>query len=366
MKIIKTLLSYKADPNILRGDNVSPLDLAIENNAIDIASLLISKGSKYHGKPILEYAIQNNNDKLVKSCLQTGDDPNILIEDTPILHISCFHKNFTIVKELIEHGSDVNQINSSSKYLPTALMISCSQGNTKITKYLLSKGANPNININEHTALKCCCDSQSFSCFKLVLEHGGSPNEIISENNTSILHYAVSKGQYKIVELLLNKGANLNSYTKCSYNEQNIKEDFYLTPLHLSCQKGFTKITKLLLQHGSDPYFCSYEEKNCIHFGCESGNIELVRTLLMIGMHINERTYSNKTGLDYCLENKHKKLFEYLQRIFPEFTKHYEKFLKTKVEPNLEKESTQNNIEQNINEPELQIKKESYKDNEIT
>ena len=44
----------------------------------------------------------------------------------------------------------------------------------------------------------------------LEIEKISNLNDLLSKNNKSLLHYSVEFNQYKITELLINKGININ------------------------------------------------------------------------------------------------------------------------------------------------------------
>ena len=87
----------------------------------------------------------------------------------------------------------------------------CLNGDVNIAKFLIKKGADVNIIHNDYTALKASCESKSFQCFKLLIEHGASPNEVIDRSGMTILHYACKLGNFKIVKYLVSNKANFNT-----------------------------------------------------------------------------------------------------------------------------------------------------------
>jgi len=84
---VKRLLEQGVDPNTPLGEqiNKSPLDCAIKFNRTEVALLLIEAGanvnfiSGFNNKSLLWFAIAQDNEKLVKTLLLKGADPNIVL-----------------------------------------------------------------------------------------------------------------------------------------------------------------------------------------------------------------------------------------------------------------------------------------------
>ena len=102
-----------------------------------------------------------------------------------------------------------------------ALDLAIRRTNLAAVKILLSAGVNPN---NPIPAV------------------GPSTQAFSGTNAPGLLHFAVAMEQEEIVRLLLEHGADINSYDYDS-----------LSPLHVAAWRGHTGILKLLLKHGADP-----------------------------------------------------------------------------------------------------------------
>jgi len=109
---------------------------------------------------------------------------------------ACLIENETIVKYLIDHGTDVNKMgmqwlkldeeNYCNNILVTPLIIACNQSNENIIKYLI--------------------------------EHGADVNESIEHNNNTPLTVACrnyyNNGNNNIIKYLIDKGANIKNIKK--------------------------------------------------------------------------------------------------------------------------------------------------------
>ena len=103
-------------------------------------------------------------------------------------------------------------------------------------RILLSKGANPNIQLGGgNTALHMIWSLGPFRAYELgslLLEEGADPN-IQNESGDTPLHKAAEKGDVKIVELLVNNNAR-----------NNIKNLAGMTPKRVAKFDEFLTVTK--------------------------------------------------------------------------------------------------------------------------
>ncbi|MDF2965538.1 MAG: ankyrin repeat protein 18B-like [Rickettsiaceae bacterium] len=139
---------------------------------------------EYQSTP-LHLATYVGNEKIVKHLLKAGAQLNSVdaLRNTP-LHVAVLRKNNNLVKLLLENGADVNIPNGSSD---TALHLAV-KGTTKI----LGLFENP---INK-----------SYKIAKTLLEFGASVDVVDGASKTPLL-YAAEKGNYKLIDLLVQHGA---------------------------------------------------------------------------------------------------------------------------------------------------------------
>jgi ankyrin repeat protein len=118
-----------------------------------------------------------------------------------------------------------------------------------------------------------------------LLDQGVNVNAI-TEYGGGALHAAAQYGRAAIVEILLNRGADINLLTL---------ENGW-TALHFAAQKGYVSIVKLLLAHKSDVKIAGLRYRRTpLHYAAEQGHIEIVETLLAAG--------SSSTAIDIAGHN---------------------------------------------------------------
>ena len=154
------------------------------------------------------------------------------------------------VKEMIESGADPNSVDASG--MGTLLNF-----HPKVTKYLLQKGADPDIQRNENI-LPVLIGVAGFNteCVRLMLDAGANPNIKSDHNGETALHHAASGEDLELVSLLLDADANPNAKTKPGMTTYALWRDARVrgeTPLHRAAAWGSTEVIKLLLDNGADP-----------------------------------------------------------------------------------------------------------------
>ncbi len=156
------------------------------------------------------------------------------------------------MRNLLAEGMDVNACDCNGR---TALhiVLSTGKGSTIVkSRLLLEYGADPNDQDDEGiTPLSALIQRHNELEFEtllaLLLRHGANPNihRLDPEHNT-LLHYAVCKGNIRLVTILIRSGANVNRRNKKGQ-----------TPLHLAVGNygvGLFIITALLEEGRADPF----------------------------------------------------------------------------------------------------------------
>lgn len=160
------------------------------------------------GKSALEVAIGKGDEDLVKALL----DHRMFSFPRTVLHSAIVHGNHKIVQLLLEHGATLNK--SAELYRAIEL------GNEEIVELFL-KHAGEYINVTHNVANR--------------------ETEGIQHVTTNLLSLAITKGNEKIVEMLLNAGAKMNackSFTNSLANHWNWERS-----------NSLSKTAKTLMQH---------------------------------------------------------------------------------------------------------------------
>ncbi|ESO98960.1 hypothetical protein LOTGIDRAFT_158922 [Lottia gigantea] len=247
--VLKVAMKYCLDSSLYR------VNRTIEEK-IECIQYLVSQGvnsEKFNYDSTLMYTLRMNDLELVRAMLEAKI--NNVNSGLPYLQYA-IEQVPSAVDLLLEYGADPNMV--SNHHYTTPLMYAISWVNNKswwrsrhihdttadkqnefpysIVKKLLEAGANVN-----------CADIE-----------GNSPLDIIdyTQNDpTSPFNLKMEKARYKLNELLLKYGANVNL--------QNLR--YKDTALHLAASGADIKSMKLLLEHGADVNKIDIEGDTVLH-----------------------------------------------------------------------------------------------------
>lgn len=133
-----------------------------------------------------------------------------------------------------------------------------------------------------------CLDNKDKTIRKLLLENGANLNAT-NGFEKSVLHTAVSRGNYEMSEWLLNNGAYVDS--------QNKNKD---TPLH-NAANGNIHLCTLLLKQGADPNCKNKDGETPLSHAGKLIHAEVVKLLLTYGgdaARIDFSKRKRKVGMD--------------------------------------------------------------------
>ncbi|KAI1074901.1 ankyrin repeat-containing domain protein [Whalleya microplaca] len=283
-------------------DRLTPFQLAIRENSWSIANLLVGRGcalAGFDGNALFSFLREHSNDlpsikalairlarrmrdsitgcdvvsqavdvndfKILQFLLEEGFDANMPEPETNILpvHRATLKRHLICLQLLVKHGANTNA------YLPPTVQkllqdSGCHQelkgrlhprGYTPLslaayynddvdismTKLLLENGADPNFvyGPTKKILLISNCALYYFKHAKAMIEAGANVNYICSEDNCSALYWAVTCRNLKLVELLLERGADPNSSGPP-------------WPLHCAIRRGYKEIAIMLIERGVD------------------------------------------------------------------------------------------------------------------
>lgn len=268
------------------------------------------------------------------------DDANVNIQGgyySQALQAAAINQNHQCFKLLLDHGANVH---AQGGYFGYALQASASIGCEDMVKALVERN--------------CCVDAEggAFGNALYAASSGGHTGTVcmLIEAGADVnapwgqlgfpLHAAASKGHYLTCEALINKGALVNEWIfgsaiqEASHNGQtrvvelllergaevnaqggilgnallaacmngheqvarlllihcadvSFEKEFYGTPLQAAAANGFTKIVSLLIQYGADVNQQGGQYANALQAAAQNGNEGIVGTLLGFGADVN-------------------------------------------------------------------------------
>ena len=180
----------------------------------------------------LHYAVESNNENLVKYLLKHGADINAL------LHWAAANNVEKLVKYLVEHGADINKEDVRGK---TPLYLAVEYNNKNLMKYLVEHGADINKEDEDWwTPLMSAINSGNENIVKYLVENKADINK---QNKSGItpLYWAVYINNESIVKYLVEHGADVNKEDVRGY-----------TPLHRAAGSNNENLVKYLVEHRAD------------------------------------------------------------------------------------------------------------------
>ena len=308
LKMVQLLISLGVDVNKLYTDERTcntALQLAVWNENTACVRALLDAGADVDapGNSIDEYEAGRINTNFMQKILKTGayfDPPEREFEGLTALQAAAETENVEIVRILLDVGADVNAPATDFNGF-TALQAAAGIGNTEIVRILLDVGADVNAAGSEFygkTALQAAMLSETTGASKLIelvrmlLEAGADPNvptqlqnHATFEKNSpygTVLQIAVSKGNIKLVRLLLDFGAKINDYPRGSPER---------SPIQTAAEAGDADLVALLLEEGADVNMAAgeYYGRTAIQAACsaERPTMKLIEILVQAGANIH-------------------------------------------------------------------------------
>jgi cytohesin len=210
---VKKFVDSKADLEAIDIYGYTPLIIAFLNHNYEIASYLLKSKANINAKnnagqsPALIATMQNDTE-LLSLALQYNAD--VLLGDanglTPLSY-AVFFDNYEIIGQIIEYNKSA--INAVDKNGCSPLIFAIVKPDKKIALRLISLGANLNTK-KARSALSSAIGVEDIEMVERLIK-GGARVNMKNSNYVPPLLMAINRGNYEIVELLIQKGANLDA-----------------------------------------------------------------------------------------------------------------------------------------------------------
>ncbi|KAL4881145.1 ankyrin repeat-containing domain protein [Aspergillus karnatakaensis] len=223
-EVTEMILARTAQPDAVDTPRQNALHYAIDGQQAVTVDVLLKHGisptqEARSGISPMALAIRRGNPLIVRSLLnyQVGVETRDREGDTP-LTAACKQGETSIAQVLLEAGaSPETQAENGTKTYPhsrSPLCIACETGNYNLASLLLSAGANPEASTEVgQKPLGIASAKSNTDIVALLLDHGARADTIVSNirlHRTALIN-AAQYGQVKTVELLLARGACINS-----------------------------------------------------------------------------------------------------------------------------------------------------------
>jgi len=118
----------------------------------------------------------------------------------------------------------------------------------------------------------------------------------------TLLHFAAGQGCLHLVEMLIQKGANVNA------------SNFGWTPLHWAADGGHKEVVTYLIKNGAEVNAKEMQGNTPLHCAAVAGRLDTVRLLLNNGAEPNLKTADGETVLDQAIRWDRHEIVELLRK----------------------------------------------------
>lgn len=334
-------------------------------------------GDDGHQQPALRYAILKGNSRLVKLLLDSGVDPNHYLRDYEEvwpLELAFRHLEprsgclSEVVKSLVNGGADIFRPRKKEGWDEPLLCRAVKTCTVEVIEYVLGIDEGPALSLREQLnhekyqrtlalALLAAICSRKIDIVQCLLLHGASVHGSRIENNgdppvhrwidckfrgylKTPIQVAARYGNTQLVRMLLEKGADVNSYLPL-YQIQRLNsfadmgqeqwESFVehiqtygpFTALNHSVKNGDLEMMKLLLEEGADPNATDGYTRTSFQMACwracekYTNNFEAIHLLLKWGADVNSIVpeFKEGTALNIAASFGNLNLFNFLSRM---------------------------------------------------
>ena len=221
---------------------------------------------------LLFQTIRRGNTKVLATLLRQGTPVQLRSPDgtTPLM-FAALRGDVESVKLLLDHGADPNAANNIG-----ATSLLWGAGDLEKVRLLLNAGANPNgrSKLGNTPLIVAAAYADSSRAVKLLLEKGAELKAKNNRGNTA-LRSAVTAGDRETVKLLLARGIPLKTGKDGSAD------------LSIAAGRGFSKIVQLLLDQGADPNASG--GRSALNAALLAQKPEIARMLIDNGARLDQR-----------------------------------------------------------------------------
>ncbi|TMS02753.1 Ankyrin repeat and SOCS box protein 15 [Larimichthys crocea] len=273
------LLQHGASPHNTNSRNESPLLIAVRQGSYNMVLSLIMGGAFVEQVCLSKWTATHEAAKvgcpaILMLLLRHG--AKVTTRDghgvTP-LGIAAEHGNTEALDILIEHGGDVNAQASNGD---TVLYDAAGSGNLDSVELLLQHGANPSV---ASYAFQLPIHRAAYEGHVLVLKTliPITTKRAIRLSGQDPIHSAADGGQVECLELLIQKGHDVNALlgTHISENYGDLRK----SPLYFAISNGYTTCAEKLLEAGART---DLDPLQCILVAIRAERYELVQLLLSV------------------------------------------------------------------------------------
>jgi ankyrin repeat protein len=222
------------------------------------------------------------------------------------IHTAALEGDLVKVRELAHKGNNINQKSSAADSYEgfTPLHMAINNGHKDVALYLIKGGAQVNVAGKiGRTPLHLAAYNGMPQVAKLLVSRGGNVKASSSDGATPLHSAAISiKNNIQLLELLLSKGADVNSGRGTKIG----------TPLILAAKYGDVDVARILVNNGADINAQDASGNSALHIASQFGRLDFVNYLLIKNPDVNLVNSDNNSPLHVAAMNGRRVVAEQL------------------------------------------------------
>ncbi|HEU4620933.1 MAG TPA: ankyrin repeat domain-containing protein [Burkholderiaceae bacterium] len=263
----------------------------------------------------LRLAIEHGNHDAVRALLAAGARVDVASDarHPPLLHLSISkpHADLRITHMLLDHGTDIDVLWTTSVGGYGALHLAILEENDDAVRVLIDRSANVNLHATAAasglitigiTPMHLAANTGQSNVIRMLQAANAQLDSTTNFDDTPLTR-AVSQRQLDAVETLLALGAN-------PLHERNDG----LTCVHFAARTGVTEIMAALVQHGASVHARSHDGLTPLHVAAHHRRLDTVRALLHQGADLTVTDHFENTALHFAIEKDNTAVVDLLLR----------------------------------------------------
>lgn len=197
--IVELLIAKGAETNARSNEGVAPLHVAAMSDRAAVAEILIARGAEINARTRSGYT------PLLCAAREGHLGLNVDVKSDQPLHLAAHMGDGELVKQLIDHGADINY----ARHGETALHAAIAERHREASAVLINSGANVNaVNMSGRTPLHfLAAYIDDGKLAELMVGHGAYVNAR-DKNGATPLMFATRARNRQVADVLLRNGGN--------------------------------------------------------------------------------------------------------------------------------------------------------------
>ena len=273
---LPVLAALLSDLRLLRALIAAGVD--INRPHAGLTPLLAATRDSWHGRP-----------EAVMTLLANGADPCLTdAEGRCALHGAALSVDPAVAALLFDANAPLDPIDREGW---SPLGVACANGNWRLAKFLLERGAKPEPDGGQPTLLAAAAGEDDAVGVRLLLKHKARV-DARGRLNRCALHAACLAGNVEITQALLELGADANA-----------RDEHGVTPLLEAARAGSAATLRVLLPRRPDASACDSAGRNALAIACQSSRSdgETIEQLLTLGVDSQLACRDGRRPLDYAV-----------------------------------------------------------------